>query len=258
MNDIHSTALVSKKAKLGDNVKVDAYAVIKDNVEIGDDCYIGPYAVIYDGARLEKNVQIFQSASVANLPQDLKFENGETYFYIGENTVIREFVTLHRGTFETGYSKVGKNCLLMNYVHVAHDCTVGDNCVIANGVQLAGHVHIGHWVTVGGMSPIHQFVKVGNYSMIGGGYRINADVPPYILAANEPLKYSGVNVIGLRRRGFSNDDIRKIKNVYHILFLSGLNLSKAKEKLVEELPEDKYAVEILRFINSSDRGLIKR
>jgi len=161
MNNIHSTAIVSSKAKLGNNVTVLPYAIIEDNVEIGDDCKIGSHAVIYSGARIGNRVIIHQSASVANVPQDLKFANEESLFMIGDDTIIREFVTLHRGTKDSGFSRVGKNCLIMAYAHVAHDCTIGDNCILSNGVQIAGHVTIEDYVIIGGLTPVHQFCIVG-------------------------------------------------------------------------------------------------
>lgn len=255
MNNIHPTAIVSPKSKLGDNITIDAFAIIKDNVEIGDETYIGPYAVIYDGARIGKKVKIFQSASIANLPQDLKFKNEETHCFIGDETTIREFATLHRGTNETKKTTVGKNVLIMAYAHVAHDCYLGNNCIIANGVQLAGHVFIDDWTIIGGLTPIHQFVKIGRHCMIGGGYRVPQDVPPFILVAGEPLKYEGLNIVGLRRRGFTNQQIETLKNVYKILYSPTLNVSQAKEKISKEFQNEPLASEVLNFLNNSKRGI---
>lgn len=256
MNEIHSTAIVDPKAKLGDNIKIGPYAVVEGNVEINDDTIIGPNAVIYNGARIGKRVKIFQGASIANLPQDLKFNNEPSVFIVGDDTTIREFATLHRGTVETGKSEVGKNCLLMAYAHVAHDCTVGNNCIIANSVQIGGHVHIEDWVIIGGSTPVHQFSRVGQHSMIGGGFRIAVDVPPYVLAGSEPLRYAGINVLGLRRRGFSNDDITTLKDAYSILYNSGLNFSQAKEKIKEKYNDHKLVQNILTFINNSKRSIL--
>ena len=258
MNTIHPTAIVSPKAKLGDNIKVEADAVIHDDVEIGNDCYIGPHTVIYDGARIGERVKIHQSTSVSNIPQDLKYAGEEAFFYIGNDTVIREFSTLHKGTIETGYSKIGSKCLLMAYAHVAHDCIVGDNCILANGVQLGGHVELEDWVIIGGMTPVHQFCKVGTHAMIGGGFRAISDVPPFVLAAGEPLKYSGLNSIGLRRRGFSNEDISLIKSAYDIYYNSGLNRTNAKTRLEEEFSDDPNVKIILHFFEKSNRSIIKR
>lgn len=257
MSTIHPTAIVSTKAKIGNNVQISPYVIIEDDVEIGDDCYIGSHAVIHDGARIGNRVRIFQSASVAHIPQDLSFGGEHSQFFVGDDTTVREFVTLHRGTKSTGFSKVGKNCFLMAYAHVAHDVTIGDNCILSNGVQVGGHVFMGDWVIVGGLTPIHQFCKVGMHSMIGGGFRITQDVPPYILGASEPLKYSGVNSIGMRRRGFSNDDIQLIKKIYGYIYSKSLNISQAKEKIQQEMdPENIYIKNIFAFLSESKRGII--
>ena len=258
MNTIHSTAVVSPKAKLGDNISVGPFSVIQDNVEIGNNCVIGPHVVVYDGARIGEKVIIHQGASIANSPQDLKYANEETFFYIGDETVIRENVTLHRGTVETGFSRIGKNCLLMAYAHVAHDCIVGDKCILANGVQLGGHVELEDWVIIGGMTPVHQFCKVGAHTMVGGGFRVVDDVPPFILAAHDPLRYSGLNVLGLRRRGFTNQDIATIKKAYEIFYNSGMNFSEAKIKLKEEFSGNTHVELILSFFEKSKRTIIKK
>ncbi|MGB5847284.1 MAG: acyl-ACP--UDP-N-acetylglucosamine O-acyltransferase [Ignavibacteriaceae bacterium] len=258
MNNIHPTAIVSGKARLGDNITISPYAIVEDDVEIGNDCEIGPNAVIYNGARIADRVQIKQGAAVSNVPQDLKYDGEEAYFYIGEDTVVREFATLHRGTKETGFSRVGKNCLLMAFCHIAHDVVVGDNCVIANSCLLAGHAVVEDYVIIGGITPVHQFCKVGQHSMIGGGFRIVKDVPPYILAGSEPLKYAGVNSIGLNRRGFSSDDIMTLKKTYTLLYNSGLNFSDAIKKIAEEFGEHNLVQNVVEFIKKSDRGIIGR
>ena len=197
-------------AKIGKNVVIESFTTIHKNVEIGEGTWIGPNVTIFEGARIGKNCKIFPGAVISAIPQDLKFDNEHSLFYVGDNTKIHEYVTLHRGTKETGFSKVGKNCLLMAYSHVAHDTIVGDNCILANGVRVAGHVEIEDYVIIGGLTPVHQFCKVGKHSMIGGGFRITQDVPPFILTANEPLKYKGLNLLGLRRRGFLNEDINSL------------------------------------------------
>lgn len=258
MSNLHPTATIHPDAKIGNDVTIDAYALIEKDVEIDDGTIIGPHACIYDGARIGKNVKIFQGAAVSNAPQDLKYAGEEAYFYIGDNTVIREFVTLHRGTVDKGFSKIGANCLLMAYAHVAHDCIIGDNCIIANSVQIGGHVEIEDFVIVGGCTPIHQFSKVGQHCMIGGGFRVIADVPPYVIAGGEPLRYSGLNVIGLRRRGFSNDEIATIKDAYKIMYNSGLNQSQAKDKLVETFTDNKHVKNIISFLEKSNRSIIRR
>ncbi len=256
MVTIHPTAIVSSKAKIGNNVNILPYTIIEDDVEIGDDCSVGPHAVIYNGARIGNNVRIYQGASIAHVPQDFGYKNEETFFYVGDNTIIHEFVTLHRGTKSTGFSRVGKNCMLMAYSHVAHDCTVGDNCILANGVQIAGHSILEDYVTIGGLTPVHQFCKVGQHSMTGGGFRIVQDLPPYILAGNEPLRYSGLNIIGLRRRGFQTDDINALKKAYSILYDKAYNVSQAREKITAELGENKYVQTVLEFLKDSKRGII--
>ncbi len=256
MNTIHSTAIVSSKAKLGDNNIILPYTIIEDDVEIGNDCIIGPHAVLYNGARIGNRVKIYQSASVAHIPQDLKFGNEKSLFIIDDDTVIHEFATLHRGTKDTGFSKIGKNCLLMAYAHVAHDSVIGDNCILANGVQIAGHVTIEDYVIIGGLTPVHQFCIVGQHSMLGGGFRAVQDVPPYILAANEPLRFEGLNIIGLRRRGFANDDIYALKKAYSYIYSKKLNVSQAKEIIQRELGDNKYVKNVLDFISKSKRGLV--
>ena len=258
MNNIHDTAIVSAKAKIGENVIIEPYAVIYDDVEIGDNCSIGSHAVIYDGARIGNNVKIFQGAAVSNLPQDLKFGNEQTYFYIGDNSVIREFCTLHRGTKDTGFSKIGSNCLLMAYAHVAHDCIIGDNVIIANSVQIGGHAEIEDYVVIGGSTPVHQFTKVGKHSMIGGGFRITVDVPPFVLGAREPLRFSGLNLVGLRRRGFSNEDIYIIKDAYKIFYDSGLNHTDAKKVMKDKYPHNENVKSIIEFVNRSTRSVLKK
>jgi UDP-N-acetylglucosamine acyltransferase len=188
----------------------------------------------------------------------LKYKNEEAFFYVDDDTTIREYVTLHKGTKETGFSKVGKNCLLLAYSHVAHDVVVGDNCIIANGVQIGGHATIEEYVIIGGGTPVHQFSKIGKHSMIGGAFRVIKDIPPYIIAGGEPLKFAGLNVIGLRRRGFSNDDIMTLKKTYKLLYNSGLNFSDAINKITEEIGEHDLAQSVVDFIKKSDRGIIGR
>ncbi|MCB0746316.1 MAG: acyl-ACP--UDP-N-acetylglucosamine O-acyltransferase [Ignavibacteriae bacterium] len=255
---IHPSAIISNKAQIGNNTTIGPFTIVEDNVIIGDDCIIGPNVGIYEGARIGKRVKIYQGASISNHPQDLKFANEESIFEVGDDTVIREFATLHRGTKETKISKVGKNCLLMAYSHVAHDCMVGDNCILANSVQLGGHVEIGDWVIIGGGSMVHQFGKVGMHAMIGGGYRAVVDVPPFVLTAGDPLKFEGLNTIGLRRRGFTNDDIYKLKNIYQIIFSGDLNLTQAKQKIREDFKDDNLANAVLEFLGKSTRGIIKK
>ena len=258
MNNIHPTAVISDKAKLGENITISAFVVVEDDVEIGNDCEIGPNAVIYNGARLGNRVKIKQGVAVSNVSQDLKYKNEEAFFYVEDDTTIREFVTLHKGTKETGFSKVGKNCLLMAYAHVAHDVVIGDNCIIANGVQIGGLATIEEYVIIGGGTPVHQFSKIGKHSMVAGAFRVIKDIPPYIIAGGEPLKFAGLNIIGLRRRGFSNDDIMTLKKSYQLLYNSGLNFSDAVTKMTVEFGDNEHVQNVVEFIKKSDRGIIGR
>ena len=256
MKNIHSTAIVNPEAKLGDNLSVSPYAIIEGDVEIGIDCSVGPHAVIYSGARIGNRVKIFQGASVANLPQDLKYSGEPTLFIIGDDTVVREFATLHRGTKETGKSQVGKNCLLMAYSHVPHDCEVGDNCIIANAVQIGGHSHIEDWVIIGGLAGLHQFSRVGEHSMIAGAAKITQDVPPYILAVNNPAEFGGLNIVGLRRRGFKPEDIQILKDVYGLIYNKSHNVSQAVKIIKKKFGDNVYAQKVLNFLSQSKRGLV--
>ena len=258
MSNIHPTAIVSSKAKIADDIIVGPFAIIHDDVEIAEGCEIGPNAVVYDYARIGKRVKIFQGASVSNLPQDLKFDKEKTLLKIDDDTTIREFATLHRGTHATGETRIGKNCLIMAYAHLAHDCHVGDNCIIANGVQVAGHVEIEDYVIIGGLAAIHQFGKIGKHAMVGGGSMANMDVPPFIMTSGYPARFMGLNVVGLRRRGFTNADIDAIKEAYRIYYNSGMNPPEAKEKIKEKFSEQQHVKSILDFIERSTRGLVRK
>lgn len=258
MNTIHPTAIVSSKAKLGDNNIIHPFTIIEDDVEIGNGCEIGPSAVIYNGARIGNHVKIYQGASIAHSPQDLKYANEPTIFIVGDNTVIHEYVTFHRGTKETGFSKVGKNCLFMAYTHVAHDCVVGDNIILANSVQIAGHVHIEDWVIIGGTSAVHQFCKIGKHSMMGANTVAVKDVPPFVLCGRFQTKYEGLNKVGLRRRGFGNEDIEIIKKTYDYIYNSGLNVTQGVAKAEAELGNNQNVKDIIEFIRTSKRGIIGR
>lgn len=254
---IDPRAVVSPKAQLGENVTVGPFAVIEDDVVIGDGCRISSSVLIANGARIGRNCAIHHGAVVSNVPQDLKYAGEDTTLEIGENTVVREFVTLHKGTVETGKTVIGSDCLLMANVHVAHDCRVGDRCIFANVVALAGHVTVEDWVTIGGATPVHQFVHIGAHAMIGGGFRVTKDVPPFVLAGREPLRYEGVNVIGLRRRGFTREQIESIENVYRLLYSSGMMYSEATGKIESDFPPSKEVSAIISFLKSSSRGIIR-
>jgi UDP-N-acetylglucosamine acyltransferase len=242
---------------MGENVQVDPFTMIHENVQIGDNSWIGSNVTIYPGAKIGKNVKIFPGAVIAGIPQDLKFQGEDSTVMIGDNTTIRECVTISRGTVDKQTTVIGSNCLLMAYVHVAHDCVIGSNVIIANAVQIAGHVIIDDWAIVGGSSAIHQFVKIGMHSMISGGSLVRKDVPPFTKAAREPLSYAGVNSLGLRRRGFSSESISHIQEVYRFLFLNSMNNSRALEEIEVNLPATKERDEILNFIRSSERGVMK-
>ena len=236
---------------------IEPFATIEADVEIGDGTWIGPNAVIGNGARIGKNCKVFASAAVSGIPQDLKFGGEDTTCEIGDNTVIREFVTISRGTTDRHKTVIGSNCLLMAYVHIAHDCIIGDDCILVNSVQVAGHVVIEDYAIIGGTTAVHQFVRVGCHAMIAGGSLVRKDVPPYIKAGREPLAYSGVNTVGLRRRGFSNESINQIQDIYRIVYQDGLNNTKAIKSLTENIPQSKERDEIIAFIEKSERGITK-
>ncbi|MDW3193198.1 MAG: acyl-ACP--UDP-N-acetylglucosamine O-acyltransferase [Cytophagales bacterium] len=244
-------------AKLGKNVIVEPFAYIEADVVIGDNTWIGPNTCIMEGARIGNNCKIFSGAQIAAVPQDLKYEGEKTYAIIGDNTSIREFVTVSRGTKAHGETSIGSNCLLMNYVHIAHDCILGDHCILSNSVQVAGHVEIGDYTVVGGMAGFRQFIKVGAHVMISGKAFVRKDVPPYVSAAREPLGYSGVNALGLRRRGFSNEVINQIQEMYRVIYMSDYNTSKALTVLEKEITPSKERDTIIDFIRSSERGIMK-
>jgi UDP-N-acetylglucosamine acyltransferase len=250
-------ANVHPEAVIGSNVVIEPFATVQKDVVIGDGCWIGPNAVICEGARLGKNVKVFPGASVSSIPQDLKFAGEKTETFVGDNTVIRESVTISRGTVDKHKTVIGKNCLLMAYVHIAHDCIIGNNCIFANAVQVAGHVTIEDWAIIGGASALHQFVRVGAHVMLSGGSLVRKDVPPYTKAAREPLTYAGINSVGLRRRGFSTEKINEIQEIYRYIFLKGLNNSKALDAVERELPSTPERDYIVNFIRGSERGVMK-
>ncbi|MDE7125958.1 MAG: acyl-ACP--UDP-N-acetylglucosamine O-acyltransferase, partial [Muribaculaceae bacterium] len=233
------------------------FVTIEGNVEIGEGTRICSNVTIMDGTRIGKNCRIFPGAVIGAVPQDLKFRGEDTTAVIGDNTTIRECVTIHRGTASKGTTIVGNNCLLMAYVHVAHDCVVGNNIILANSTQLAGEVVVDDWAIVGGGSLVHQFTHIGSHVMIQGGSLIGKDIPPYVKAGREPISYAGVNSIGLRRRNFSNDTIREIQDIYRFLYLSRMNVTDALDAIEAELPATKERDEILLFIRNSKRGIIR-
>jgi UDP-N-acetylglucosamine acyltransferase len=250
-------ANVHPEARIGKNVVIEPFATVQQDVEIGDGSWIGPGAIVWDGARLGKNVKIYPGASVSSIPQDLKFAGEKTETWIGDNSVIRECVTISRGTTDKMKTVIGKHCLLMAYVHVAHDCLIGDHCILVNTVQVAGHVTIDDWAIIGGASALHQFVKVGAHVMVSGGSLVRKDIPPFTKAAREPLTYAGINSVGLKRRGFSMEKITEIQEIYRYVFMRGLNNSKALELIEAEIPHSTERDLIIAFIKESERGIMK-
>lgn len=254
---IQPLAYVNPEAKIADNVVIEPFVTIHKNVEIGEGTWIGSNVTIMEGARIGKNCRIFPGAVISAIPQDLKFNGEKSLVEIGDNVTIRECVTINRGTNDRGTTKIGNNCLIMAYAHIAHDCVVGDHVILANAVQLAGHVVVGNYAILGGLSAVHQFVKIGPHVMISGGSLVRKDVPPYTKAAREPLSYEGVNSIGLRRRGFTPEKISEIQEIYRNMYLRGLNNAKALAKIETEMPATQERDEIISFIRDSDRGVMK-
>lgn len=252
-----SLNVIHPEAKLGENVVVEPFTTIAADVVIGDGTWIGPNVTIMDGARIGKNCKIFPGAVVSGVPQDLKYAGEITTAEIGDNTIIRECVTMNRGTSAKGKTVIGKNCLIMAYVHVAHDCFIGNNCILVNNVGLAGEVEVEDFVIIGGMTAVHQFSKIGTHAMVGGVSKIRKDVPPYIRASKDPLAYVGINSIGLRRRGLSNETIYAINDTYRIIYQQGLNTSNALKKVEETIPQSPERDHIIEFIKTSKRGIIK-
>jgi UDP-N-acetylglucosamine acyltransferase len=250
-------AYVHPEAKIADNVVIEPFVSIDKDVIIGEGTWIGPGATIMPGVRIGKDCKIFPGAAIGAIPQDLKFRGEYSTVEIGNNTTIREFVTIHRGTVAKGKTVVGNNCLLMAYVHVAHDCVVGNDVILVNNVQLAGEVVIDDWAILGGMSAVHQFVRVGSHVMISGGSLVRKDVPPFIKAGREPLSYVGINSIGLRRRNFNNEKIREVQEIYRYIYQKGLNISQAVEIIEAEMPASTERDEVLLFIKDSKRGIIR-
>ena len=250
-------AYIHPTAKIARNVVVEPFTTIHKNVEIDEGTWIGSNVTIFEGARIGKNCKVYPGAVISAIPQDLKFSGEETTVEIGKNTVIREFVTISRGTVDKHKTHIGNDCLLMAYVHIAHDCVISDNCILVNAVQLAGHVKIDDYAVVGGATAIHQFVNIGAHVMVSGGSLVRKDVPPYTKAAREPLTYCGINSIGLRRRGFAPEKIIEIQEIYRQIFLKGYNNSEALDLVELELAPSKERDEIINFIRNSDRGVMK-
>lgn len=254
---ISSLAHIDPKAQLGEGVTVEPFATIYGDVVIGSGTWIGAGAVIYDGARIGSNCRIFNGASISAIPQDLKFSGEETTLEIGDNTTVREFATLNRGTRARGRTVIGSNCLLMAYVHVAHDCSLGNNVIMVASSGIAGEVDLGDWVTLGGGTIVHQFVRIGNHAFLGGGSKVRMDVPPFIKADREPLAYMGINSVGLERRGFTKEKMHELHEIYRAYYNMGMNGSKALEYIGANFPSTPERDYILDFISKSARGVIR-
>ncbi len=250
-------AYVNPQAKVAANVVIEPFVSIDKNVIIEEGTWIGSNVTIMEGARIGKNCKIFPGAVISAIPQDLKFAGEDTIVKIGNNVTIREFVTINRGTKASYETVVCDNCLLMAYVHIAHDCVIGNNVILGNSTALAGHITIDDWAIVGGVVAIHQFVRIGAHTMVGGGSLVRKDIPPYTKAAREPISYVGVNSIGLRRRGFSAEKINQIQDIYRIIYLKGYNVSQAVEYIEADIPATPERDEILSFIANSSRGIMK-
>ncbi len=248
---------IHPNAKIGKNVKIGPFVTIEEDVEIGDGTEIGPNVCVLNGTRMGENCRIFPGAIIGSVPQDLKFEGENSVLLIGNNVTIREYCTINRGTRANFSTEIGDNCLIMAYCHVAHDCVIGPRCVLANCVTLAGHIEIGTKTTLGGLTAVHQFVRIGDHVMVGGGSLVRKDVPPYVKAAREPLSYAGINSVGLRRRGFSKEQIHTIQDIYRILYVRGYNTTQAVEMIKSTITETPERDNILHFIKKADRGIIK-
>lgn len=253
---IHPSALIDAGAQIGEGVEIGPFAIIGDGCTIGEGCVIGPHAVLEKNVILANNVKVGVGSVLGGEPQDLKFKGEHTTVEIGENTVIREYSTINRGTAQSLKTSVGKNCFLMSYVHLAHDCHIGDGVIISNGTQLAGHVTIDDKAIVSGLVAVHQFATIGRFSFIGGASRVAKDVPPYVKAVGNPIKLYGLNSVGLERNGFPEEVRRELKRAYRLFFKSELNLSQAREKAKAELHDSPEIREFLAFFDRSDRGSV--
>ena len=250
-------AYVHPGAKIAKNVVIEPFTTIHNNVIIGEGTWIGSNVTIMEGARIGKNCNIFPGAVISATPQDKKFNDEDTITEIGDNTTIRECVTINRGTADRMKTIIGKNCWIMAYCHIAHDCVVGDNCIFSNNSTLAGHINVGDYVVLAGMAAVQQFCSIGNHAFVTGGSLVRKDVPPFVKAAREPLSYVGINSIGLRRRGFSTEKIREIQNIYRILYQKNYNNSQAVAIIEAEMEATPERDEVLEFIKNSQRGIMK-
>ena len=254
---IQPLSYIHPEAIIGANVVIDPFTTIHKDVVIGEGTWIGSNVTIMDGARIGKNCKIFPGAVISGEPQDLKFEGEITTAEIGDNTTIRECVTINRGTKDRYKTVIGKNCLIQAYSHIAHDCIVGDNCVFSNSSTLAGHITVGDSVVLAGLVAVQQFVKIGSHAFVTGGSMVRKDVPPFIKAAREPIAYAGVNAVGLRRRGYTTEQINEIQDIYRVLFVQNNNLSKAIAIVEEKFAGSAVKDEIIEFIRTSEYGVVR-
>ena len=248
---VHPDAIIAK------NVVIEPFTTIDKNVKIGQGSWIGPNVTIMEGTRIGKNCNIFPGAIIGAVPQDLKFKGEKTTAEIGDNTTIRECVTINRGTLSRGKTILGSNCLVMAYSHIAHDCFVGNNCIFSNNSTLAGDVTVGEYVILAGMTAVHQFCSIGSHAFVAGGSLVRKDIPPFVKAAREPLSYAGINSVGLRRRGFTPEKIKEIQDIYRILYQKNLNNTQATQIIEAEMEASTERDDILLFIRESQRGIMK-
>lgn len=254
---ISKLAFIHPDAKIGKDVIIEPFAYIAGNVVIGDETWVGPNSTILDGARIGKKCKIFPSSVVSGIPQDLKFKGEETTAEIGDNTTVREGVTVNRGTAAVGKTVVGNNCLLMAYSHIGHDCAIGNYVIIGNSTGMAGEVKVDDFAIISGGTLVHQFTRVGAHVMVGGGSKIRTDVPPFIKADRDPLTYMGLNSVGLTRRGFEKERIDEIHNIYRVIYQKGFNITQAIDEVEKEFKPSHDRDYILEFIRSSERGIIR-
>ncbi|HMT30832.1 MAG TPA: acyl-ACP--UDP-N-acetylglucosamine O-acyltransferase [Bacteroidia bacterium] len=248
---------VHPDAKIGENVTVESFSTIQSDVVIGEGTWIGPNVTVFNGARIGKNCKIFPGAVIGAIPQDLKYQGENTTAEIGDNCTIREMVTINKGTLALGKTQIGNNCLLMAYVHVAHDCLIGDNVILANSVNLAGHVIIENFAILEGYVGVSQFIRIGAHSFIAGQTGVRKDVPPFTKAAREPLSFAGINSVGLKRRGYDSKSVNLIQDVYRILYTKGYSTRNALDIIEKEIPSSPHKDEIIDFIKSSERGIMR-
>ncbi len=253
-----SSANIDPRARIGKGTVIEPFATIYGDVEIGENCWIGPNVVIFDGSRIGNNVKIYPGAVIGPESQDLKYAGEYTTTEIGDYTVIREYVTIHRGTKDRMKTTVGSHCLLMAYVHVAHDCEVGNHVILANSVGLSGHVQVDDYAIIEGMVGVQQFIRIGAHAFVGGGSLVRKNVPPFVKAAREPLSYIGVNTVGLRRRGYTDQQITLIEDIYRVIYVQNSNLTVALNIVNLELPVSPEKEQIIEFIrNSTNKGIMR-